>query len=216
MSLFEHTKFECKGILHSACSIVPSQPGDTYTGLQYMYGKWAVCLQAWNRLCAVSLCSGESVSPEQCFTMSEFPPFLKHPAPHSCSSCHMPLSSYPSSSPSSHETKPSLLCNGLDANSRRPSAFTPVDSSKTGYITPDLFGNPTLGKAVASSTPAPRTLQFVTSDFRGTNFKMGGSLYEPARGGAAVSLKDGAPAGRIQFGGVKGVLDFGSGRRTEC
>ena len=164
---------------------------------------------------AVSLCSGESVSPEQCFTVSEFPPFLKHPAPHGCSSSHVLLSSYPSSSPSPHEPKSSLLGNGLDTNSKRPSAFTPVDSSKTGYITPDLFGNPTLGKAVASSTPAPRTLQFVTSDFRGTNFKMGGSLYDPAGGTAAALHKNGAPFAGVQFGSVKGVLDFGSGRRTD-
>lgn len=144
------------------------------------------------------------MAPEQYFTVSEYPPFLVHSAPYGC------FSRFPSSS-SSNETKPPLLTSGLETNSKRPSAFTPVDSSKSGYITPDLFGNPTLGKAVASSTPAGRTLQFTASDLRGAGYKAGRLQYE----GSVASLQGGPPVSRVQFGSVKAVLDFGSGRQTD-
>ena len=149
--------------------------------------------------------AGERVAPEQCFTVSKYPPFLAHSAP--CSFSLFPSSS----SASSSETKPPLLFSGLETNSKRPSAFTPVDCSKSGYITPDLFGNPTLGKAMASSTPAGRTLQFTASDLRGAGYKGGRLSYESS----VTSYQGGPPAGRAQFGSIKGVLDFGSGRQTD-
>ena len=150
--------------------------------------------------------AGERVAPEQYFTASQYPPFLAHSAPYS-------FSLFPSSSSSSSsETKPPLLFSGLETNSKRPSAFTPVDCSKSGYITPDLFGNPTLGKAMASSTPAGRTLQFTASDLRGGAGYKGGRLsYESS----VTSYQGGPPASRVQFGSIKGVLDFGSGRQTD-
>ena len=146
------------------------------------------------------------MAPEQCFTVSEYPSFLAHSAPSGC------LSHFPSSLSFSNETKPPLLASGLETNSKRPSAFTPVDGSKSGYITPDLFANPTLGKAVASSTPAGRTLQFTGSDLRGgAGYKAGRLQYE----GSVASLQGGPPVSRVQFGSVKAVLDFGSGRQTD-
>ena len=145
------------------------------------------------------------MAPEQCFTVSEYPSFLAHSAPYGC------FSHFSSSSSFSNETKPPLLASGLETNSKRPSAFTPVDGSKSGYITPDLFANPTLGKAVASSTPAGRTLQFTASDLRGAGYKAGRLQYE----GSVASLQGGPPVSRVQFGSVKAVLDFGSGRQTD-
>ncbi len=51
-------------------------------------------------------------------------------------------------------------------------AFTPVDPSlKQAYMTPDLYGQPSLGKAVASSTPtSPRTRAFPREPI---SFKLG-------------------------------------------
>ena len=164
----------------------------------------------WNKarlyLDGRSSLAGERVAPEQCFTVSEYPSFLAHSAPSGC------LSHFPSSLSFSNETKPPLLASGLETNSKRPSAFTPVDGSKSGYITPDLFANPTLGKAVASSTPAGRTLQFTGSDLRGgAGYKAGRLQYE----GSVASLQGGPQVSRVQFGSVKAVLDFGSGRQTD-
>ena len=166
-------------------------------------------MKAWNKarlyLDGRSSLAGERVAPEQCFTVSEYPSFLAHSAPYGC------FSHFSSSSSFSNETKPPLLASGLETNSKRPSAFTPVDGSKSGYITPDLFANPTLGKAVASSTPAGRTLQFTASDLRGAGYKAGRLQYE----GSVASLQGGPPVSRVQFGSVKAVLDFGSGRQTD-
>ena len=161
-------------------------------------------MKAWNNDGHSSL-AGERVVPEQCFTVSGYPSFLAHSAPYGY------FSHFSSSSSFSNETKPPLLASGLETNSKRPSAFTPVDGSKSGYITPDLFANPTLGKAVASSTPAGRTLQFTASDLRGAGYKAGRLQYE----GSVASLQGGPPVSRVQFGSVKAVLDFGSGRQTD-
>lgn len=85
---------------------------------------------------------------------------------------------------------------------KKPSAFTPVDTNRASYVTPDLFVEPGVGKAIASSTPAPRALAFTRTD-------TGNEVGVANRGGVA-----GSGGGCVDVGSVRMVLDFGSALRT--
>ena len=126
--------------------------------------------------------AGEPVSPETSFRITEYPPFLRH-HPHN----HLDHTSQQAPSICTHTTEPhtktnfntqplDLTCSGPSGGPANTAAeklhilpthslATPGDSNgeKTiTFVTPDLFDNPVVGKAVASSTPAagPRSLVF--------------------------------------------------------
>ena len=86
---------------------------------------------------------------------------------------------------------------------KKPSAFTPVDTNRVSYVTPELFAEPAVGKAIASSTPVPRALAFT----RGCETTGSGE-------GAAVRGVSGVSS--VSGGGVdvRMVLDFGSAPKT--
>lgn len=159
-------------------------------------------------------CAGETVSPEECFTVSEYPPFL--PSLTEC--CHNPTQPHP---PPSHppvpvttatstaeiETQRSENCVPMVEEkqaplTKKPSAFTPVDTNRASYVTPDLFVEPGVGKAIASSTPAPRALAFTRTD-------PGNEVGVANRGGVV-----GSGGGCVDVGSVRMVLDFGSALRS--
>ncbi len=94
--------------------------------------------------------TGEPVSASECFTVNTFPSFLRH-------------SHYPHTSTHPPASQPHTITHNTPIDpAPTSSTFTPVDPSlKHTYVTPDLFGQPTLGKAVASSTPSSlRTISF--------------------------------------------------------
>ena len=86
---------------------------------------------------------------------------------------------------------------------KKPSAFTPVDTNRASYVTPDLFAEPVVGKAIASSTPVPRALTFTRSGDTGSD-------------GCAVTRAGvvGASGGGVDVGSVRMVLDFSSTPRS--
>lgn len=65
--------------------------------------------------------------------------------------------------PSEMDTAPSLVGGASSLMGGASSAFVPVESK--GVVTPSLYGDPAVGKAVASSTPAAaRSLIFSTAN----------------------------------------------------
>lgn len=88
-----------------------------------------------------SLCEmGEGVSPENCFEVSSYPQFL----------CTMN---------SEHQAAPPPPKPSQPAVATLPLPSAPLSSKKVAS-TPDTYGNPLVGKAMASSTPVPRSLAF--------------------------------------------------------
>lgn len=156
-------------------------------------------------------CTGEAVSPEECFTVSGYPSFL--PSLTECSHGHLshppPLHPHiPTTSVTpTAETRRSENCVPMVEEKqvplvKKPSAFTPVDTNRASYVTPDLFAEPVVGKAIASSTPAPRALAFTRSD-SGNEVGMANRVGVASSGGGCVDV-----------GSVRMVLDFGSAPKS--
>ncbi|CAI8035891.1 Cell division cycle protein 27 homolog [Geodia barretti] len=179
---------------------------------------------------------GEAVSPEECFTLNEYPPFLPPllsaeecpPHPPHPSSSSLPHSSSSSSLPTTTaELRPSENCvphtpdDRLSLAGKKPSAFTPVDTNRVGYVTPDLFAEPGVGKAVASSTPLPRALAFTrvtscdSSSGTASGVIVGGGGGGGEGGRIGVGGANTRPGGAgMDVGSVRMVLDFGSGPKS--
>ena len=91
---------------------------------------------------------------------------------------------------------------------KKPSAFTPVDTNRVSYVTPDLFAEPGVGKAIASSTPVPRALAFTRGG--DTDTEVVGVVTR----GAVATGAGGGGGGCVDVESVRMVLDFGSGTRN--
>lgn len=92
---------------------------------------------------------------------------------------------------------------------KKPSAFTPVDTNRVSYVTPDLFAEPAVGKAIASSTPVPRALAFTRScETTGSD----GVSVVRAGGGSSGGVS--GVGGVVDVGNVRMVLDFSSAPKT--
>ena len=124
---------------------------------------------------------GEFVDPKHYFKISDYPSFLDScvgslsTQPSLMSQSAPPPSSNPLSpqagGPGSVENEVDLVCTEQSEMETGPtatlavmggatSAFTSVES-KANVVTPNLYGNPAVGSAVASSTPAAaRSLMF--------------------------------------------------------
>ena len=143
---------------------------------------------------------GESPS-EQCFTVSTYPQFLKfisQPAIISTTDLSSTGAANVVENNASHTQR-------KDIHSKQHSAFTPIDANRVTFITPDLFGNPPLGKAVASSTPVQRSLPFTVKP---------DSKPEPVPPRSYCQLDTEGnvpPSRRVSFGSVRAALTFGSG-----
>ena len=156
---------------------------------------------------------GEAVSPEDCFSVSEYPSFL--PPLTGCCRNHSAVphshSSHPNLPDVATETQRSENCIPLveekqaPPTGKKPSAFTPVDTNRVSYVTPDLFAEPAVGKAIASSTPVPRALAFTRSDM---GSEVGVANNKTGLGGGGVEV------GSVGLGRVRMVLDFGSGPKS--
>lgn len=169
-------------------------------------------------MCIILYTTGEAVSPEECFTVSEYPPFLptlteeySHSSHPPASHPHIPSTTTSTSLTTAVETqrsensvpvveeKPSLAAKKL-------SAFTPVDTNRASYVTPDLFAEPALGKAIASSTPVPRALAFTRGcDSEGMGVATRAVGVSNAAGSAGVC---------VDVGSVRMALDFGSAPKS--
>eukprot|EP00731_Ephydatia_muelleri_P020150 Em0012g975a len=114
-----------------------------------------------------SLCEmGEDTSPESCFDVSSYPQFL-------CTmSNEYQVATVPDIPPKS--SQPTFVAGAM---------ATTMSSSKKVASTPDLYGNPLVGKAMASSTPVPRSLAF-TAGSTEANVSSLGQL--PVGGGRVV------------------------------
>ena len=167
-------------------------------------------------VCGVSpLLTGEVVSPEECFTVTEYPPFLPPLSddlpPHPSTSSHPhPLTTTTTTTDTqqpSENNVPSTTEDRQIFSGKKPSAFTPVDTNRVSYVTPDLFGDaPAVGKAVASSTPVPRALAFTRVCDSGTG--EGGGVV------GVVSRNVSGVVGGVDSGSVRMALDFGSAVRS--
>ncbi|XP_064389846.1 cell division cycle protein 27 homolog isoform X2 [Halichondria panicea] len=164
---------------------------------------------AFEKLCDL----GEPVSASECFTMTAFPAFLRHSHyPHT--STHPPPSQPQGTHTITHNTPidPAPTSN----------AFTVDPSLKHTYVTPGLFAQPTLGKAIASSTPS--SLRTISFPHEPIPFRLGQDtmsvdrhLKDHASSGVGVLTDPKMVAGgKRTFSGdgglsvVRGVLDFGS------
>ena len=166
--------------------------------------------------------------------MTEYPPFLPPPLLGEVCPPHPPQ--HPSSSTSSHphsssscqpitttDVRPSENCvptpdDRLSLAGKKPSAFTPVDTNRVGYVTPDLFAEPGVGKAVASSTPLPRALAFtrVCDPSSGSSSGGGGGGGGEGVGRVVVggATRGGVGVAGLDVGSVRMVLDFGSAPKS--
>ncbi|KAL5489547.1 hypothetical protein EMCRGX_G018652 [Ephydatia muelleri] len=109
---------------------------------------------------------GEDTSPESCFDVSSYPQFL-------CTmSNEYQVATVPDIPPKS--SQPTFVAGAM---------ATTMSSSKKVASTPDLYGNPLVGKAMASSTPVPRSLAF-TAGSTEANVSSLGQL--PVGGGRVV------------------------------
>ena len=153
------------------------------------------------------------MSASECFTMTAFPAFLRHSHyPHT--STHPPPSQPQGTHTITHNTPidPAPTSN----------AFTVDPSLKHTYVTPGLFAQPTLGKAIASSTPS--SLRTISFPHEPIPFRLGQDtmsvdrhLKDHASSGVGVLTDPKMVAGgKRTFSGdgglsvVRGVLDFGS------
>ncbi len=155
--------------------------------------------------------TGEPVTASEYFTLTSFPSFLRH-------------SSYPHTStdppPSEPHTTHTSTANTPAESTPLNNSFTPVDPLlKHTYMTPDLYGQPSLGKAVASSTPSSmRTRPFPHEPipFQGLDSL---SSERQGKGGSLAAglgtLSDPKMAGKLfssgeSLSGLRVALDFGS------
>ncbi len=177
-------------------------------------------------LAAPSSPSGEDVPPEQFFTVSTYPRFLHSTTlshPHSLTL--LPSHTLPNTTEAQKQQQTQTQ-GTADLAPKRHIIFTPVDSNKPAYVTPDIFGvQPGLGKAVASSTPLPRTLPFThkpSNVSKDSNMEVNSVPYDQAGsvgmqriGGEGGGEGGGRAVGRLSFGSVRAVLNFGSGRQVD-
>lgn len=119
---------------------------------------------AFSMLCEM----GEEVGPEECFKVTEYPTFLASRSsvaqsvamPSLSSECVRPKPecAQPQASVSTPfspmETKKDNFSTKIGSRDGHSSAFKPVQRSKPVFMTPDIFQDPPVGNAMASSTPA--------------------------------------------------------------
>ena len=166
--------------------------------------------------------TGESVSPDECFTVSEYPPFLP-PLTEECAHPSRPPPSHPHIPPTTTSTSlTTTTCSSVDTHRsensvplveekqslliKKPRSFAPVDTNRASYVTPDLFAEPAVGKAIASSTPVPRALAFT----RGCD---GEGVGVATRAGVTGGVGS-AGGGCVDVGSVRMALDFGSAPKS--
>lgn len=160
--------------------------------------------------------TGESVSASECFSMNTLPSFLlrsNNGSRHT--SDHVPIS-YPLTTTTNTHNSP------IDSIHLK-STFTPVDPTpKPGYVTPDLFGQPSLGKAIASSTPA--SVRAISFSHEPIPFKLGHDTVSAKKNHIYSSLDVPTDPKLLANGKytsftvsresglsvIKGALDFGS------
>lgn len=159
---------------------------------------------AFSMLCGM----GEEANPQECFKVTEYPTFLASRSsvappvsmPTLSSECIRPRPDCAQPKPSvatpfsPMETKKDGFGTKLGSGEGHSSAFKPVRKSKPVFMTPDIFQDPPVGNAMASSTPA-------TADPRN----------RPRREKVPLAL---GPARR--WLGPVGVLDFGSSGRSSA